>query len=531
MKRWMAAALCILLAFSLTGCSLLDQAYGRVSEILWQLQQTFSAAAQPENQPEPTPEPRWVELESYDLVEQGFDPFIAATEEWLRQGLQDAENLSWNIHSLHLTLGTDGMPLTLTADLYAYRDGQFRQGCRMEWDAAAGRLHQEVNNVGTLMESDAESGADNTENPNLRPDLVAERLRALPCDDLQTALGTPLAVEFSAYSRPEAGQTVVDMANDPGGFDLALYQAGQYGKADGSPAWTITVRQTEDEDRAGTRTARFCFDPVDESCWVGNPDLYAQTDIQVTNEGHLFYTRDWGENWSALPSRFEGQLAECIEICTAITRSSWYVSPQPDGPVGFVLGGNLPVVVYSMDGGATWQEQDLGSYPHKPDRRALCGAPDGSLYAAVGCDWSMGAGGGTGLFRCAPGAQSFEALALPAELDEHYPICGVAAGGSGEVIISAETSSENNWPALYYTADEGGSWQALELPWEDVQADGVSFLYRVSWLRQQEDGAWQLCLTQEPTGVKGYDWCAVFTAPQPEGPWSFLSTGQDPASL
>nr|WP_317407499.1 hypothetical protein [Fournierella massiliensis] len=251
MKRWMAAALCILLAFSLTGCSLLDQAYGRVSEVLWQLQQTFSAAAQPENQPEP----RWVELESYDLVKQGFDPFIAATEEWLRQGLQDAENLSWNIHSLHLTLGTDGMPLTLTADSYAYRDGQFRQGCRMEWDAAAGRLHQEVNNVGTLMESDAESGADNTENPNLRPDLVAERLRALPCDDLQTARGTPLAMEFSAYSRPEAGQTVVDMANDPGGFDLALYQAGQYGKADGSPAWIITVRQTEDEDRAGTGAA------------------------------------------------------------------------------------------------------------------------------------------------------------------------------------------------------------------------------------------------------------------------------------
>ena len=144
MKRWMAAALGILLVFSLTGCSLLDQAYGRVSEVLWQLQQTFSAAAQPENQSEP----RWVELESYDLVKQGFDPFIAATEEWLRQGLQDAENLSWNIHSLHLTLGTDGMPLTLTADSYAYRDGQFRQGCRMEWDAAAGRLHQEVNNAG-----------------------------------------------------------------------------------------------------------------------------------------------------------------------------------------------------------------------------------------------------------------------------------------------------------------------------------------------------------------------------------------------
>lgn len=192
--------------------------------------------------------------------------------------------------------------------------------------------------MGTLMESDAESGADNTENPNLRPDLVAERLRALPCDDLQTALGTPLAVEFSAYSRPEAGQTVVDMANDPGGFDLALYQAGQYGKADGSPAWMITVRQTEDEDRAGTRTARFCFDPVDESCWVGNPDLYAQTDIQVTNEGHLFYTRDWGENWSALPSRFEGQLAECIETCTAITRSSWYGFPPAGRPGGLCAG-------------------------------------------------------------------------------------------------------------------------------------------------------------------------------------------------
>ena len=530
MKRWMKLAFCILLVIGLTGCSLLDRAYGQISRTLWQIQQGLAAPGQVESFPAPTPEPRWVELEAYDLMEQGFGPLIAATEEWLRQGLEDAEDLNWNIHSLSLTLGTDGMPLTLTTDLYAYRDGQLRQGCRMEWDADAGRLHQEVNNVGTLMESSAESGADNTENPNLRPDLVAERLRLLPCSDLQQAMGTPLLVEFTAYSRPEGGQTVVDMENNPGGFDLALYQAGQYGKADGSPTWMITVRQAEDEDRSGTGTARFCFAPADASRWLGNPFLHPQTDIRVTEEGHLFYTRDWGENWNALPSRFEGLLAECIESCTAVTQSSWYVSPQPDGPVGFVLGGNQPVVVYSMDGGATWQEQTLGSYPHKADRRALCCAPDGSLYAAAGCEWSMGTGGKTGLFRCAPDAQSFEELPLPAELDGHYPICGVAAGEAGEVMISVETSAENNWPALYYTADLGGSWQALELPWEDVQADGVSFLYRVSWLRQQEDGTRQLCLTQEPTGVKGYDWCAVFTAPQPEGPWSFLSGGRDSAS-
>ncbi len=101
-------------------------------------------------------------------------------------------------------------------------------------------------------------------------------------------------------------------------------------------------------------------------------------------------------------------LAECIETCTAVTRSSWYISPQENGPVGFVLGGNLPVIVYSPD--------------------------------------------------------------------------------------------------------------------------GVGFLYRVSWLRQQEDGSWQLCLTQEPTGVNGYDWCAVFTAQTPEGPWTYQAKQPDPVS-
>lgn len=244
----------------------------------------------------------------------------------------------------------------------------------------------------------------------------------------------------------------MDMANDPGGFDLALYQAGQYGKADGSPAWMITVRQTEDEDRAGTRTARFCFDPVDESCWVGNPDLYAQTDIQVTNEGHLFYTRDWGENWSALPSRFEGQLAECIETCTAITRSSWYGFPPAGRPGGLLCWAEIcrwwcTVWMAAPPGRSRiWAVTPTSRTGVRCAARRM--APCMRWWAATGA-WAPVVG--TGLFRCAPGAQSFEALALPAELDEHYPICGVAAGGSGEVIISAETSSENNWPALYYT--------------------------------------------------------------------------------
>ena len=199
MKRWMAAALCLLLAVSLTGCTLLERAAGQVSEALCQIEQLFSAPARSESQPAPTPEPRWVELEAYDLMEQGFGPFTDALEEWLRQGLEDAENLSWNLHSLALTLGTDGLPLTMEADLYAYRDGQLLQGYRMEWNAVTGRLHQDVNNVGTRMDSDAESGADTSENPNLRLELVAERLRALPEDDLQMARETPLLVEFTAF--------------------------------------------------------------------------------------------------------------------------------------------------------------------------------------------------------------------------------------------------------------------------------------------------------------------------------------------
>lgn len=520
MKRWMSATLCILLLFSLTGCSALEKAYGRVNEVLWRIQQMVSDREQPEPQTTAQPEPRWVELDAYDLMNEGFGPFTDALEEWLRQGLQETENLTWNLHTLDLTLGANGMPLNLQADLHAYRDGRLVQGYNMEWNAETGRLHQAVSDVGILMPSEAESSVDSGENPNLRLEIVADRLSKLPQNDLRMALGTPLRVEFTAFSRPQAGQTVVDMTTDPVGFDLAMYQAGQYGKADGSPTWTLSVRQAEDEDPAGTRTARFCFAPVDAACWLGDPDLYAQTDIRVTGEGHLFYTRDWGENWNAVPSRYEGLLSECIDTCTAVTRSSWYVSPEADGPVGFVLGGELPVVVYSLDGGTTWQEQDLGSYPHKPDRRVLCGM-GGTLYAAVGCEWSMGAGGKTDLFQCTPETQQFTSLPLPSALDGHYPICGMAVGDTGEILISVETSSENNWPELYVTWDQGETWQPLELPWEDAGANGVGFLYRVSSLQQQENGDWLLCLTQEPTGVNGTNWCAWFTASALDGTWSY----------
>lgn len=57
MKRWMMAALCLLLAVSLTGCTLLERAAGQVSEALWRIEQLFSAPAQPEFQPAPTPGP------------------------------------------------------------------------------------------------------------------------------------------------------------------------------------------------------------------------------------------------------------------------------------------------------------------------------------------------------------------------------------------------------------------------------------------------------------------------------------------
>ena len=46
----------------------------------------------------------------------------------------------------------------------------------------------------------------------------------------------------------------------------------------------------------------------------------------------------------------------------------------------------------------------------------------------------------------------------------------------------------------------------------------------------QTCGSWQLCLTQEPTGVNGYDWCAVFAAQAVDGPWNYQAKQPDPAS-
>lgn len=211
MKRWMAAALCILLAFSLDRAvpcwirlTVGSARYCGSSSRPFPLRHSRRTSRSPRRSPAGW---SWNHTIWWnrDLIRSSRPQRSGCA-----QGLQDAENLSWNIHSLHLTLGTDGMPLTLTADLYAYRDGPVPAGAAgWNGDAAAGRLHQEVNNVGTLMESDAESGADNTENPNLRPDLVAERAARLAmrrsANSAGHAAGGGIFRLFPPGGRPDRG--------------------------------------------------------------------------------------------------------------------------------------------------------------------------------------------------------------------------------------------------------------------------------------------------------------------------------------
>lgn len=85
-------------------------------------------------------------------------------------------------------------------------------------------------------------------------------------------------------------------------------------------------------------------------------------------------------------------------------------------------------------------------------------------------------------------------------------------------VASLESGQENNWPFLYATTDGGSSWQEIQMPWEEADAD---WLRCIDSLRYSDD-RWYMELTQYPQGEK----VRTFSAQKLTGPWTCETAGE-----
>lgn len=441
------------------------------------------------------------ELEPYPLF-QGVAPIL----EELDRRLGNLLDSRFNVDQVQLNVDPEGnvVEASLQVTQYLGTEPGFNGGFTVRWAYETQILTYYT--TGTLYSNDPTGGY----NENLSADFLNTNLAALPVEAIKTIMPDGFTVRFTAFSRPLAGETMVDMRNPPQQLDMSQAAVGAYGTADGGPQWTLVVEVLEDWDQR----LSFCYEPAVPEQWIGNPASYTRTDVMVADTG-LRYTRDWGETWKALPSQYSQLAQDCLDDYTDITRASWSISEEEGGPVAFLLGGNDATLVYSMDDGGTWSQMNLGSTEDATlDRRVARLLPGGMGLAAAGGNWTMGSGCWRALALTQDGGQTWDNVSdtLPGERS----ICGADITEDGTLMISLETRTEDNWPEVYVSTDAGQSWTPVNMPWTDAELEEVYWIYRLDSLTHTEDG-WTARFTQEPMG----NWAAEFTATDLTGYWQY----------
>lgn len=441
------------------------------------------------------------ELEPYPLS-QGVAPILEEVDRRLGNLLDSR----FNVDQVQLNVDPEGnvVEAGLQVTQYLGTEPGFNGGFTVRWAYETQILTYYT--TGTLYSNDPTGGY----NENLSADFLNTNLAALPVEAIKTIMPDGFTVEFTAFARPLAGETMVDMRNPPQQLDMSQAAVGAYGTADGGPQWTLVVEVPEDWDQR----LSFCYEPAVPEQWIGNPASYTRTDVMVADTG-LRYTRDWGETWKALPSQYSQLAQDCLDDYTDITRSSWSISEEEGGPVAFLLGGNDATLVYSMDDGGTWSQMNLGSTEDATlDRRVARLLPGGMGLAAAGGNWTMGSGCWRALALTQDGGQTWDNVSdtLPGERS----ICGADITEDGTLMISLETRTEDNWPEVYVSTDAGQSWTPVNMPWTDAELEEVYWIYRLDSLTHTEDG-WTARFTQEPMG----NWAAEFTATDLTGYWQY----------
>lgn len=178
--------------------------------------------------------------------------------------------------------------------------------------------------------------------------------------------------------------------------------------------------------------------------------------------------------------------------------------------------------VYSTnDRGQTWNSNQLF---YEQDVRAisdkLLGFVDDSFgYAAISTEYSPGAGIAVGVYTTIDGGATWQQMTTPApQVGRERAVNGLVFTDAQNGVASLESGQENNWPLLYATTDGGNSWQEIQVPWEEADAD---WLRCIDSLRYSDD-RWYMELTQYPQGEK----VCTFSAQQLTGPWTCETAGE-----
>lgn len=256
----------------------------------------------------------------------------------------------------------------------------------------------------------------------------------------------------------------------------------------------------------------------DQKIKVDTNEFIMDCDYYI-NGNRIKFTRDKGKTWIDADIS-EENMKETLGFYrkgVEIPKGSYYISEDEKKPIAFFYG-SKPAIRISKDNGKTWDsiyfDVDLG---RDITRRIIGFIDENNGYAALGTEWSMGAGEGKRCYFTTDGWKTWSEKNLPMECTNRK-LTGMGFCNMKQGILSLEGESESKFPLLFCTLNGADSWAEISFPWDTLDKN-VSYLSDIESLTFK-DGVYTLTLGQGSSGVMK----AVFESNSLNDGWKFVKS-------
>lgn len=361
------------------------------------------------------------------------------------------------------------------------------------------------------------------ENPNSTIQYLDEQLRKIPLkQQIKVSRLNQYHLRYQPYTQIENGTPIFDGRNNTPFTVLTReeYNSKKGGVSDGKT--NVVFRLYDGTSIATGQQYLYVFKPLENETAIGNQLSMMQCDYYINNNT-LKITRDYGESWVDTDIT-KDELNSTIKFYRSnlsMPPQSIYISPAKAMPIAYFYGENpkLKILPPSTNVWKTIDFPSAANFGREITKRAIGFITPTFGYAALGTDWSMGAGENKMCYFTSDGGTTWFEKSLPMQGTSHTLI-DLCMANEKEGAVSLDAGADINFPTVYVTADTATKWTQIELPFSDLPKE-VQYLKDIDTF-EQAGGTYTLILGQEDNGTQK----AVFTSKNLLNGWTLTKTYQ-----
>lgn len=430
-------------------------------------------------------------LGEYNLTGKGFSQL----EKELRKHASLPPKLDVGGFTVYLSKNADIMSFML--NLYAFDAKQNYLGVyAFDYDGSTGTL-----NYSSPISTQTASSTPMIYNANSEITFLDSQLKRLPLAKQMNRLKfTHYILFYRDNMKLDADTPIIDGSSGQTFpvLSLADYKKGIGGKSNGHTAVIFTLY--DGVSLIGKNNIYYRCKPADTATLYGNRNFTMQCDYYINNN-KLSFTRDYGETWMPTDLK-QDDVQKTLDFYRngqILPEGSYFIGANAEVPIAFFYGESASLRL-SKDNGKSWHDAapDTG-FERDITRRFIGFTSPSEGYAALGTDWSMGAGEDKLCYLTHDGGTTWETRDLPLAGTSNT-LQGIAFSDKDNGFVTLKPDSDESFPIVYYTEDEARHWTELKLPWDQLPKT-VDYLSKVDSLTEV-NGTFALTLGQGSGGNK-----------------------------